>query len=434
LKFRSIVSSILALRESVRNPFFGFVNGHSHLSDKDLFEISTLVCQDSEDVLLSFEKAFAEIIGDGAALSFASGRMAFYETMRHLGVGKDDEVVLLGFTCSVMVNAVLRIGAIPVFADLDPRTFGSSVKQIEKHLSTKSKVVVAQHSFGIPCDIEPIRKLADERSIFLIEDCALSIGSKVNGISVGNFGDAAIFSTDHSKPINTLIGGLVYSRNRVFLGKMRESFKGVENLSSSKQRALWRRLLLERRLCKASRSGWLSLVDLLHSIKRKILGHEGPFLDSDGDLPDGSQYPYPARLPAFLAAIGLLEIKRWPEIERSRVEFLHRLLELFEHNPTRQYLPKAYFDKNLHVVPLRFAWSQPEGQEVRRSLGSFVKVSWTWFMKPIVGTSLPLESLGYQYGSCPNSERVGQLILNLPCNLSTVDMVCLIDRVKKFIK
>ena len=122
-----------------KNPYFGFVEGHSHFSVEDLEEIRKLVGDESEEIISSYEKAFAKLIGDGEALSYASGRMAFYEVLRYLKLQQDDEIILLGFTCSVMVNAVLRAGLTPVFSDVDPDTFGSSPFSIEKTDNNKYK-------------------------------------------------------------------------------------------------------------------------------------------------------------------------------------------------------------------------------------------------------------------------------------------------------
>ena len=63
-------------------------------------------------------------------------------------------------------------------------------------------MIVAQHSFGIPCEIQPIVNFAKKKNIFLLEDCALTMGSSIKGIKCGNFGDAALFSTDNTKLIN----------------------------------------------------------------------------------------------------------------------------------------------------------------------------------------------------------------------------------------
>ena len=415
----------------IRKPYFGFIEGHSHLSIEDLEEIRKLVGDDSEEVISSYEKAFAKLIGNGEALSYASGRMAFYEVLRHLKLQKNDEIILLGFTCSVMVNAVLRAGLTPVFSDVDPDTFGSSVFSIEKLITPNTKVIVAQHSFGIPCQIEKIQRLAREKSIFLIEDCALSVGSKFKGIIVGNFGDATIFSTDHSKPINTLIGGLVYSKDHALIAKLRVSHKEIPHLSQSKKNAVWKRLLIERSFCNADKVKFLDIVDRFQSLKQRIFRTDSPFLDCDGDLPSDVSYPYPAKLPTFLAALGLLEIMRWSKVEKSRINFLKSMLQIFEEKNLASILPKGYFDDNLSIVPLRFVWSPPEGDKLRITFSDFVKTSWIWFMKPIIGTKISLEKMGYRTGTSPNSEFHSNRIMNLPCNIASQDMDVLLSKVRK---
>ena len=111
-------------------------------------------------------KKFSKIIGNGGAVSFGSARMAFYTLMKILNISSNDEVILLGSTCSVMVNAILKVGAKPIFSDIDKYTFGSSANEIRKVMSSRSKIIVAQHTFGIPCDIEEIKKLAREKTCF----------------------------------------------------------------------------------------------------------------------------------------------------------------------------------------------------------------------------------------------------------------------------
>jgi len=407
------------LRSSLQSPYYGFVQGHSHLSKEDLRQVMKLVGTDAAAVVLDFERQFAKLIGSGEAVAYATGRMGFYELMRLLGICVGDEVILLGATCSVMVNAVLRTGATPVYADIDPDTFGSSSFTIEACITSKTRMIVAQHSFGIPCNIEPISKLAKDRGIFLLEDCALTLGSEVNGITVGNFGDAALFSTDHGKPLNTLTGGLIYTSDKGLASRLRSSQSASAELSVNRQKALWRRLLLEARYCNTRHYGRMALVDLLLSLSKKIMKLEGDFLSDDFGSKSDSSYPYPAKLPAFLAAIGLLEVKRWPQVAAARESLLSKLLQVLKSSRSSAYLPKAYSDKRLRIVPLRLAWWQPDGDAVRHSLAYAVKVNWTFFMKPIIATSEPLHSLGYRDGACPVSEKIGPLMLNLPCNIES---------------
>lgn len=100
-----------------------------------------------------FEKKFASLIRHSDWVPYTFGRMGFYEVMRIIGTRAGDEVILLGATCAVMANAVLRLGATPVFADFDPSSFGSSPHSIEHCITDRTKMIVALHSFGIPCQI-----------------------------------------------------------------------------------------------------------------------------------------------------------------------------------------------------------------------------------------------------------------------------------------
>ena len=184
---------------------------HSYLTKNQVAQIeSVLNDSDSPEIINHYENRVANLIGSGYAISFAAGRMAFFSLLKAFNVGVGDEVILPGFTCSVMPNAVLRTGAAPVFTDICRATFGSEAKAIRNRITSRTKVIVAQHSFGIPCQVDEIAELAKKHSILLIEDCALTIDSALDGVKVGNWGDAAIFSTDLSKKFKNVSGIFFY--------------------------------------------------------------------------------------------------------------------------------------------------------------------------------------------------------------------------------
>ena len=405
------------IQQAFQSPYFGFVQGHAHLSADDLQRIGRLVGIKQDSVVAHFERQFARLIGSGDATAYAAARMGFYELMRLQGIGKGDEVILPGATCSVMVNAVMRAGATPVFADIDPDTFGSSSEAIAVCITPRTRMIVAQHSFGIPCAIKPIVNLARSRKIFLLEDCALTLGSKVNGITVGNFGDAALFSTDHSKPLNTLTGGLIYTQDSALAHRLKHAQSNLPDLSIDRQNALWNRLLLEARYCIPEKYGRMGLVDLFSAMRRKFTRAEGDLLTDDFGVAATAAYPYPARLPAFLAAIGQIEVLRWAEVSMERANTLKYLLDTLAESRAGATLPCAYKNEALEIVPLRLAWSAPDGAKIRRAIRHYVHVPWTWFMTPIIATREPLENLGYHQGTCPISERIGPDMINVPCNL-----------------
>ncbi|RMD63495.1 aminotransferase, partial [Candidatus Parcubacteria bacterium] len=330
------------------------------------------------------------------------------------GIGEGDEVVLPGATCSVMANAVLRARARPVYADIDPETLGSEAGAIERVLSPRTRMIVAQHSFGIPCDIEPIVELADAHGIFLLEDCALTLGSSIHGKVAGNFGQAALFSTDHSKPLNTMTGGLVYSRNRKLIQRLRRRREETDDIPIAKQQALYQRMLLEREYCHPARYGRLALREIIERFSRPAAS---PFLGEDFGVRESRSYPYPAKLPGFLALLGLFELARWERVASERKKVLEVLVRKAESLGASRLFPAAYRDDNREIVPLRLGWHADNGAHQRRMLSGMVDVSWTWFMRPIIATREPLERFGYRWGSCPESERIGPLMVNLPCNV-----------------
>jgi perosamine synthetase len=408
---------IKALSYILESPKFTFLASHRNVDKNELSAMRALVGTSDSKVVIRFEDAYASLIGAGSCVAFASARMGFYSTMKVLDISSDDEVILLGATCSVMVNAVLKVGAKPVFADIDPDTFGSSLRSIKQCVSIKTKLIVAQHSFGIPCDIEPIMRFARQKNIFVVEDCALTLGSKINGKIVGNFGDVAIFSTDHSKPLSSLTGGVVYSNSEKIIGKIRKIQNESPELNVDRQKALWRRLLVKRRLASWP-SGFGRLIDYLDLICEKFVDIPPPFLSSDySSIPGHKNYPYPAKMPTFLAQLGSFEIEKWPQIKVQRIKSQELILSLLGETDVKRFLPASYHNINLDIVPLRVCWSMPDGVTVRRKLSKLIDTQNTWFMRPIIAGEANLEGYGYHWSTCPNSEALGPNMINLPCDL-----------------
>jgi perosamine synthetase len=416
---RMICNSIYNVFQS---PFFGFIEGHSYLEKGHLISIKNLIGKKDDEVVREFEKSFAELIGEGQAISYAAARMGFYDLMCLRGIGKGHEVILLGATCSVMSTAVIRTGATPIYSDIDPETLGSSGRSIKSCISKKTRMIVAQHSFGIPCDIDSIVKIAQNKNIFLLEDCAITLGSKVNDRVVGNFGNAALFSFDHSKPINTMIGGIIYTKDKklaALIGRSRDSYK---ELGLKKQYSIWRRLIIEKWFCNSKHYGKMKLVDVFYSAGKKIFRITEPFLlDEFKSELTNTEVSYPAKMPPFLAQLGVYEINRWNSNINAKKNILNSFINLVDNTNVKKFLPNAYKNNSLNIIPSRFVWSEPYGKDRRDKLSDVISVDWIWFLKPIISTSLPLEDLGYINGSCPDSEKITQGMVNIPCNISERD-------------
>lgn len=414
---------ILKLFRCLTLPYqFGFVTGHSHLTEHQLFKIrKVLNSDDSEDIISEYEQRMASLIGSGFGISFAAGRMAFYSLLKALNIGAGDEVILPGFTCSVMPNAVWRTGATPVFADIDKDTFGSDAGGIEKRIASRTKLIVAQHSFGIPCNVPAIVEVGKKHGIFVMEDSAIALDSAVNGIKVGNWGDAAIFSTDHSKPLNTLIGGFLYTKDKTLYEKIRNYSDVLPHLSKGHQHQLFEQFLFERKNYTPERYPRSIIINSAKSLAKKLKLRQKEFVFLEADYTKqsslASDYPYPAKIPPFLAQLGLYELGRWDNEKKRRKALLKGYLRVAGQSGLAEYLPKAYADNKSEIVPLRFVFEHPTAERLKKKMGRYVDVGWTWFRDPIIGCPDGPESLGYAPGSCKAGETAGKNIINWPCVL-----------------
>lgn len=399
----------------------GFVQGHYYLNNDQISRIQQILEFDNnETVVNEYEQRMTALIGTGYGISFAAGRMAFYSLLKVLNIGAGDEVILPGFTCSVMPNAVWRTGATPVFADIDKNTFGSDAGEIEKRITSHTKLIVAQHSFGIPCNVPAIIEVGKKYGIFVMEDSAIALDSTIDGIKVGNWGDAAIFSTDHSKPLNTLIGGFLYTKDKAVYEKIREFSINLPHLNKAHQKRLFKQFLFERRFYVPERYPRSMIRNSINAVMKKVgFSLRNTFLEADYTKQPSSNanYPYPAKFPPFLAQLGLYELDRWDNEKKRRKILLNNYLRIANQFGWDEYLPKAYADPRLEIIPLRFVFEHPKSDMLMKKMARYIDDGWIWFRQPIICCPDGPESLGYVPGSCKVGETAGKNIINWPCVL-----------------
>lgn len=141
-----------------------------------------------------FEAAAAEYLGVEHALGLNSGTDALILGLEALGVGPGDEVITTAFSFFATSEAVLRLGAKPVFVDIDPVSLNLDSDLVEAALTERTKVLLPVHVFGLPAPIEELQSLVAGRGVHLLEDCAQSFGSVSGGRHLGSFGALGAFS------------------------------------------------------------------------------------------------------------------------------------------------------------------------------------------------------------------------------------------------
>lgn len=413
--------------------FFIFVSGNSDFSEMKLNLIYKEISLNNSCLNEEFENNFSKLIGSGKSLSYAAARMGLYHLLKELGIGKNDEVILLGSTCSVMPNAIIRTGATPIYSDVDKETFGSSLTGIKNCISKNTKVIIAQHSYGIPCEIDKIKDFLKGKNIFLVEDCALTVGSKIKNKNVGTFGDAAIFSFDHTKPINLFMGGVLYTENVQLFEKLKNSWEKIENIPVYRQKKIWKEFIFENKFFRNNIAAKGFFISKLRSFFRKIFFIKSPFLDDDFGTSYISDYPYPARMPSFLCSIGLEEIKNFEKFSEAKKVFLKNFIKLIKELSLENILPKSYLNDRLDIIPSRICFQINNGSDFRKRLRFLIDVDSTWFLEPIIVRNEPLENFLYNAGSCKNSEEIGPKMINIPVSNSKHINELLLKKLKKFL-
>ena len=160
-----------------------------------------------------FEKAFAKYIGVRHAVALPSCTSAIHLSLMALGIGPGDEVIVPDATWIASAAPITYVGATPVFADIDTKTWCLSAKSFEAYITPKTKAVIPVDLYGGVPDWDAIRAVAKRHNIVIIEDAAEAIGSEYKGCKAGSFGDTGVFSFHGSKTLTTGEGGMLVTDN-----------------------------------------------------------------------------------------------------------------------------------------------------------------------------------------------------------------------------
>lgn len=166
-----------------------------------------------------FEEEFERYLGIKYALIVNSGSAALQTAVAACDIGPGDEVICTAFSYISSSGCVLNQNAIPVFADVDPKTFCIDPADIEKKITERTKAIIPVHIFGQPCDMDSIMDIAKRHNLYVIEDCCQAYGSKYKGKMVGTIGHLACFSLQQSKHITCGDGGIVVSNDEKLIDK-----------------------------------------------------------------------------------------------------------------------------------------------------------------------------------------------------------------------
>jgi dTDP-4-amino-4,6-dideoxygalactose transaminase len=310
----------------------------------------------------AFEAETASYCQTKYAVGVASGTDALQLAVLACGIKPGDEVITTPFTFIATAETVAKCGAVPVFIDIDPKTYNIDPGKIKAKITKKTRAILPVHLYGQPADMDPILELAAKYNLKVIEDCAQALGSKYKSKKVGSMGDAGCLSFFPSKVLGAYgDGGMVVTNNP----EVAEKVTQLRN----------------------------------HGSTRKY------FYDMAG---------FNSRLDELQAAIlrvKLRHLDEWLEVRRLKASLFSRLLGRIEGVEPPYEAPYGYHVFNYYTIRLNNArFNRDKLQEYLRGQGVATAIYYPLSLH-LQGV---YQSLGYKAGDFPESEKAQEVVLSLP--------------------
>ena len=359
-----------------------------------------------------YQQQFASFFSIDHAFSFWKGRVAMYAILKALGVTEGDEVILPGYTCVMDVNPIKYLGAKPVYVDIDPNTFNMNPELLTAKITDKTKVIIAQHTYGYPCEMDLITEIAAARNIPVVEDCCLALGSEYKGKLLGTFGKAAYFSMQWNKPFTTGLGGMAITNNPDIAEKINSLRHENITIPTTKEVVMLAAQLAVYRMFIYPRT-----TALAQSIFR-YLTKKGAVVGSSSTAeftPDMANDFFKALSPTQ-AKSGLRQIKKL----QSNLQHRRQMARLYDTLLAEKgWTPRQYDNTTMNPVMVRYPVRITEKDKALQQAAHAGVELGSWFECPLHPIETPLEAYDYKIGMCPEAERAGKEVVNLPLHPRT---------------
>lgn len=342
-----------------------------------------------------------------SASLFGSGREALLAALKALDMRSGDEVIIQGYTCVVVPNAVHAAGATVVYADIDPESLNLDLKKIQTKITPRTRAIICQHTFGIPADTERLRAICDKRNLMLIEDMAHILPEKLTE-GMGTRGDLIILSFGRDKAISGVTGGAVLTKHGA-IGQKIEMFE-----KQAQSYSLFRILHFLEYPLRYRFAKWLWNLPLGATLAKAYLR----WSRISGFLP-------PVYAPGEKEGKTSIQFHRIPNACATLV--LEQFQSLSSLNQSRRSLAKIYID-----AAKKGEWSMPHAALNASTLQKFpvyardakklraelkreqVYLDDGWCGSVVNPPSVNIESAGYMQGMCPVAEDVSRHVVTLP--------------------
>jgi len=371
------------------------------------------------------EKKLREYFNVKHANVFDSGRSALYYALKALGADPGDEILVQAYTCVVVINAIKFTGAKPIFIDIGD-DFNMSPESLASRVTPKAKILIIQHTFGLPARLQELLTIAKRHNLKIIEDCAHSLGARYNGKLTGTFGQIGMLSFGSDKIISCARGGALLTDDEAIGEKIKALALSLKrpNLLKTVQHLLHYPIFY---IAKPIYHLYIGKIILILAKKLNIFNKIIYKPEKAGERVNF----YPAKLPNSLAHILCKQIDEIDELNRHRQTIAKFYNNFFCHfDPERKEGEKSLIpaiqtvkgflantrndNSQTTCVFLRY----PILVNLPKGLMAFAKkhgiILGDWYNCVIAPCDSDQNKTGYVPGSCPNAENLAARSVNLP--------------------
>jgi perosamine synthetase len=391
---------------------YGFVNLASIVLDLIQTWIGTRSC-DGRSVR-RLESALASILSVNHLTTFSSGRNSLRAILRAMEVGEGDDVFIPGFTCVVVPYTILHCGAKPVYVDIGP-DYRMDLDKLRASLTENTKIIVAQHTFGLPERMSEILSIAKARGIRVIEDCTHVLpGTMYNGKVLGTWGDAAYFSFERGKTISSGWGGAAVTMDEKIGLNLHRIQQEIPVLGKDENLRIGVRLFLTVLVHHPNLFPLLGLVRPWLQ-KKDVFPNAVPVNESRGEPPEQLF----GRLADTQAMLLLRQLKRLKSITKRRRECVQLFAERLGGSPTD--LPLMWF-------PFQVGDRDDAIERFRQ-----YQIELRQWEAPLTPPTCDTARALYRWGSCPVGEEISRGCVALPTMLKKTDLERVLDIASRYL-
>ncbi|MFO7525187.1 MAG: aminotransferase class I/II-fold pyridoxal phosphate-dependent enzyme [Ignavibacteriaceae bacterium] len=343
------------------------------------------------------------------------GRVALYAILKAMDIKQGDEVIIPAFTCVVVPNAIMYLGAIPVYVDISTDTYNMDISRLEQAITSKTKVIICQNTFGLSSSLEEINQIAKKYNLYTIEDCTHGFGGQYNGKPNGSYCDAAFYSTQWNKPFSTGIGGFSVINNSDLTIK-------INNLESLKHKTTFidnitlAALILFREYF-INRFTYYKFVQLYRFLSNKnlIIGSTQGNELTELRLP-GNYFKDISTIQVFAGIKRLRKLDSLNNLRKFNAEHYISFLKVNK----KKYVDEKFFGNHLFLkYPILVT-----NRELFISLAQKENVILgDWFHSPLYPVRGELTPWKFNLDSFPNANKTSGNIVNLPTDVKKINNV-----------